>query len=365
MRILQLLPAMEVGGVERGAAELSRLLCAGGAESIVLSRGGALANTLANHGAQHITFDCGSKNLLTAPARALQLRRLLRAHAPDIVHVHSRAPAWLLALAGSWKRVVSTFHGIYSAGRYSEQMIKTHAVICPSTAVRTHIRVQYKVPEEKLHLIHPGVDMDYFDPAKVDAARAQELRQQWKLPDGHRVFMIAGRPSRIKGHALFLQAFAELRRNHTLPQPVCALLLGVGKGRRAEELRAQAAQLGIAKSIHFAEVTSDMREAYANCDVLVSASTRPEAFGLTVAEALAMQRAAAAPAHGGALDIITDDSNGALFPPHHAAALADAMARAVHLPRDHLRASVANFTLEQMAAKTITLYRNLLSQETR
>lgn len=365
MRIVQLLPAMQMGGVERGVAELSRALCAAGAESIVLSRGGALTAQLSAHGARHIPFACGSKNLLSAPWRALRLRRLLRDLAPDIVHVRSRAPAWLLACAGGWRRVVSTFHGLYSVGAYSAQMTRADAVICPSTAVCEHLRTHYRVPQDKLHLIHRGVDWEYFDPDAVDAAQCAALRAQWQLNDTHLVFALVGRVSRIKGHTLFLHAFARLLRQpalHAHGKTPCALILGnAADDPRCARLRQLAAQLGIGDSLRFGGECHTMREAYACCDVLVSASTRPEAFGRTVAEALAMQRAVAAPAHGGALDIVQDGVNGALFAPHDAPGLAEAMAHAAHLPRTALRESVAAFTLSQMAAQTIALYRRLLS----
>lgn len=364
MRVLQLLPAMHVGGVERGAAEIARALCAAGGESIIVSRGGALADALAGEGGTHIQFDCGGKNPLTALQRARRLRALLREHAPDIVHVRSRVPAWLLALAGGWRKAVSTFHGIYSVGAYSAQMTRADAVICPSTAVREHILRHYRVAADKLHLIHRGVDRDYFDPTQADAAAVEALRQRLRL-HGHTVFAMVGRVSPLKGHDLFLQALAQLRRDNTMEKPPLALIVGDDGGKRAARLRRLAQELQVADIVRFAGVCRDMRDIYASSDVVVSASKQPEAFGRTVAEALAMQRAVVAPAHGGALDIIRDGENGHLFAPGDAAQLARAMARATAAPRVDLRESVAMFSLPRMVGQTLALYENLHNNKVR
>lgn len=361
MRIAQLLPAMEVGGVERGVAELSRALAAAGHESIVISRAGALCGDIAAGGGRHIPFDSGGKNPLTALPRAYRLRVLLGELMPDIVHVRSRVPAWLLALAGSRAKVVSTFHGIYSVSRYSAQMTRAAAVICPSNAVRAHIRQHYRTPAERLHLIHRGVDMQYFDPARADAAACEALRRDWRL-GGHTVFALVGRVSALKGHDLFLRALARLQSARALAKPPLALVVGAQENARTARLRQLARELGVEAAARFCGVRREMREVYACSDVVVSASTQPEAFGRTVAEGLGMARAAVAPAHGGALDIVTDGENGALFAPGDAAALADAMQRAAQLPRDGLRRSVEKFTLARMVEQTIQVYRHCLEK---
>ena len=360
MRIVQLLPALNMGGVERGAAELSAVLAADGDDSIILSRPGALCGDVTAAGGRHINFDCGGKNLLTVPARVWRLRALLTDLSPDIVHVRSRVPAWLLALngRGSW-RLASTFHGIYHVSRYSAVMTRADAVICPSRAVCEHIRQHYHTAADKLHLIHRGVDWAYFDPAQTEAAAVESLRTRWRL-DGGTVFTLAGRLTALKGHALFLQALARLRRQQ-LTKPPLALIVGDNHPRRRRRLYALAQTLGVAEALRFGGVMRDMREVYAVSDVVVSASLQPEAFGRTVAEAIAMQRPAVAPAHGGALDIIRTGENGFLFTPGDSESLADAMARAVSLPREALRETVASFTLANMAAQTMALYRRLLA----
>ncbi|MDT8423606.1 MAG: glycosyltransferase, partial [Desulfuromonadales bacterium] len=95
MKIVQLLPELNEGGVERGVVELSRELVKRGHESIVISNGGKQARQIALDGGEHIQLDLCSKNPLTAPIRILKLRRCLRELNPDIIHARSRVPAWL------------------------------------------------------------------------------------------------------------------------------------------------------------------------------------------------------------------------------------------------------------------------------
>ena len=167
MRIVQLLPDLNAGGVERGVVELSRALVLRGHDSVVISRPGALTAAIVEDGARHVAFDCGGKNPLTVPRRARRLRALLDDIRPDIAHVRSRVPAWLLRFAGGdGFAVVSTFHGIYRVNRYSGRMADAVRVICPSRAVMRHVAEHYAPPAGRLRLVHRGVDLDYFSPGE-------------------------------------------------------------------------------------------------------------------------------------------------------------------------------------------------------
>jgi hypothetical protein len=83
MKIVQLLPELNEGGVERGTMELSRELVKLGHESIVISAGGKLKEQIKKDGGTHITFDVCSKNPFTVPVRMVQLRKILRELNPD------------------------------------------------------------------------------------------------------------------------------------------------------------------------------------------------------------------------------------------------------------------------------------------
>ena len=362
MKVVQLLPGMHVGGVERGVVELSRALVRDGMESVVISRPGELSGAIGDDGGVHIPFNCGGKNIVTFPSRVFALRALLERLRPDIVHVRSRLPAWLLRFCrgvGDFS-VVSTFHGLYSVGAYSRQMAQADAIICPSNASVAHVRRHYPQAAEKLHLIHRGVDFFYFDPATADIGYCDDFRRQQRW-QGCKVVAIVGRMSALKGHALLLHAFARI---HAAAPDLRLLVVGnESGGRRTERLQQLARQLGLQDKVFFAGVQRRMREMYRLADIVVSSSTKPEAFGRTMAEALAMNCAVVAAAHGGALDIVQDGKNGILFPPDDEAALAAALTRAATTEWCGLRQSVVVFSLQQMTAKTIAVYRTLANKE--
>ena len=119
LKVLQLLPALDSGGVERGTLEIARALIGAGHESVVLSKGGRLVEQLQREGSRHIARDLGRKS----PATFLQyraLRRLFEQERFDIVHARSRLPAWVAWLAwrgmpaGARPHFVTTVHGMHS-----------------------------------------------------------------------------------------------------------------------------------------------------------------------------------------------------------------------------------------------------------
>ena len=141
LRILQALPALYSGGVERGTVEFAADLVRHGHESFVVSNGGPLAARLEAQGSTHIQMPVHRKS----PASFGQIRpmrQLIQDLQPDIIHVRSRMPAWIVRLA--WKglpahqqpAIVSTFHGMYSVNPYSAIMAKSDHVIAVSNCVR-------------------------------------------------------------------------------------------------------------------------------------------------------------------------------------------------------------------------------------
>jgi len=111
-----------------------------------------------------------------------------------------------------------------------------------------------------------------------------------------------------------------------------------------------------------------MPAAYRAADIVVSASTDPEAFGRVAAEASAMERAVVATDHGGARETILPDVSGLLVAPGDAAALAAALDQLMQAGPDARLAMGArgrehiarNFSLARMAADTLALYRELI-----
>ena len=142
MKILQILPALEQGGVESVVLALNRAVVGHDWESVVVSRGGRLAERLVSDGGRHVALNVKSKNPLTYFSRAWKLRRVLKAEKPDLVCVHSRVPAWLFVWAnrGLGLKWISYAHGAHSVSRYSAVMTKGDLVVTPSRFLADYLK---------------------------------------------------------------------------------------------------------------------------------------------------------------------------------------------------------------------------------
>lgn len=363
MHIVQILPALNEGGVERGTVELSREFVRRGVASTVISSGGRLVEALERDGGRHIALDVKSKNLLTLPARVFALRQVLRQVKPDLVHYRSRVPGWLFAFANRTLRVpfVSTVHGFNSVSRYSKIMTAGQRVICPSTSVVDYIRTHYHTPQDKIRLIPRGIDPQQFDPGRLDPAFLAEFRKKHGL-EGRFVVLGVGRITQLKGYEVLIQATALARAR--IPQ-IKTVIVGGAEAARAEyerELHRLVEAQGLQEHVVFAGSQRQLAEIYTCGNVMVSSNrTKPEAFGRSMAEALAMGCPVIATRFGGALDIVKEGFNGWLAEPGDAAGLADRLVLASQAAFAGLREdALARFSLDSMVARTLDVYNEVL-----
>ena len=366
MHVVQILPALDEGGVERGTVELNREFARRGVASTVISSGGRLAETVEREGGRHVRLDVKSKNPLTALPRAAALRRALAALKPDIVHYRSRVPGWLFTLANRRLGLpfVTTVHGFNSVSAYSRIMTAGARVICPSSSVAGFIREHYATPAEKIRVIPRGIDPRPFDPAALDASFMAAFRREFSL-DGRFVALGVGRITPLKGYDVLIRATALARER--LPSLKTVIVGGAEAGRAGtlEDLRRLVGALGLEAYVAFAGSRRQIAEVYACGSVLVSCNkAKPESFGRSMAEALAMDRPVIATAFGGALDIVREGRDGWLIPPDDAEALADRLVRASQTRFSGLRESaLERFSLEQMVEKTLAVYGEVLGKK--
>lgn len=371
--ILQVLPSLVTGGVERGTADVSAALVQAGWRSLVVSAGGTMVHEIERHGGMHIALPVDSKNPLVIRRNIDRLAEVILKHEVDLVHARSRAPAWsaLYAARRTGRPFVTTFHGVYNAGNpfkrwYNSVMARGQRVIAISEFVGRHVTERYHVPAERVRVIHRGVDFAVFDPARVTQARVIQLAREWRLPDGVPVVMLPGRLTRWKGQVVLIDALAKLGRTD-----ICCLLVGSDQGRSAyrQELEDRIRGRGLESVVRIVDHCRDMPAAYMLADVVVSASTDPEAFGRVVAEAQAMGRPVVAPDHGAAPEIVLSGETGWLVPPADPAALAQALDTALKLDtaqrEARARAAIAHvrgrFTRAGMCAATLNVYREALA----
>ena len=356
IHVVQIVPRLDGGGAERSAADLVREhhQNAAAVRHSVVSEGGRLAADIIRFGGRFLPLPVASKNPLTAPWRAMRLRHTLTILRPDIVHVRSRVPAWLHFFANRQLQfpTVATAHGINSVGRYSKIMTAADTVICPGQGVADHLRRHYGA--ENTVVIPRGIDIGYFNPDLICKATVARMRQQWNL-EGKKVLLHVGRLTAQKGHEILLHALAKL------PPEFVALVVGGGDAKKRKRLAALARRLGVGGRLILAGDCAHMREIYALADIALSCAVKPESFGRSMAEALAMGAPVLAADHGGARDILADEPGGRLVPPADAEALAAAL-REPPPDASSSRARIqSRFTAARMAAQTLEVYRNVLA----
>lgn len=346
--------------MERGVVELNRGLIAAGVDSGAISLGGPLVQAIKAAGGFHQRFDLCSKNILSAPVRVLGLRRLLNRLDPDILHVRSRAPAWLARFANRAPRraLVSTVHGFNHVGPYSRIMTRADRVICVSQAIRAFIQHHYQVPDERIRLIPRGIDLARFHPQGGDPCWMEFFAREQGLA-GRFVIAAVGRITQLKDLETFIRAVAELQ---TRRPEVLGLIVGGVRGDKQgyfEGLQRLVTELGLHEHLRFVGSLDDVTGLYRLCDVVVCASKKPESFGRSVAEAIATNTPVVATAHGGVLEIIREGENGRFAPVGDARALAAAIDSAADLRFNGHAYIAAHFSLQQMVDKTLAVYREL------
>lgn len=321
LTVLQVLPALNGGGVERGVLEVGEALVKAGHRSLVVSAGGRMVAELRNGGSEHIQLPVASKSPLSF--RSLpHLRNLMLRERVDVVDLHSRLPGWLTWLA--WKSLparerpylVSTLHGLHSVNAYSSIMCRGETVIAVSETVRTYIRQNFfGVDDSRIRVIPRGVDA-------VEFPRGYYPKESWlqQFYDEHpqlvnqRIVTLAGRVTRLKGHLDLLHMIKMLKARN-----VSAHGLIVGESHPAktgyhEELQQVVADLGLTDDVTFTGHRSDLKEIYSISQLVVQLSRKPESFGRSAAEALSMGVPVLGYDHGGVSEILATQFPQGLVP---------------------------------------------------
>ena len=365
LTVVQLLPALESGGVERSTLEIADALVRAGHRAIVVSAGGRLVEGLVRGGAGHVRLDIGRKSPLVL-GHVPALRRLFARERVDIVHARSRLPAWLAwwalsSLPGATRpRFVTTVHGLNSPSRYSAVMTRGERVICVSRTVRDYVLRHYPATDPlRLRLVPRGIDPRQFPraPRPDHDARAQVAAQYPALGGEGPLLLLPGRGTRLKGHADAVALLATLRGGGMDARLWMPGARARGRERYLAEIEALAAASGVSGAMAMTPPTSEIAAAYAASDLVLQLSRKPEAFGRTVVEALSCGRPVLGWDHGGSGELLRELQPGGVAPPFDAAALALAarnlLERAPSLP------DTIPFTLQAMQDATLSVYDEL------
>lgn len=370
--VIQVLPALNSGGVERGAIDIALAVKKVGWESFVVSEGGLMRKELERAEIEHIKLPLSSKNPFIMHRNFSSLSSIIYDKKIDIVHARSRAPAWSAYYASRRfnTNFITTFHGTYNYNNYFKKkynsiMTKGKKVIAISDFIKNHIIEKYNLDKEKITTIPRGIDLKSFDPSNVSHERIIQLSNSWRLPDGIQVIMLPGRLARWKGHKVLIEALAKLRR-----KDFRCIFVGseLGNENNKKYLSKLVKENNLTEIVQFVNHCNDMPAAYMLSDIVVSASTDPEAFGRVSVEAQAMNRIIVASDHGGSYETIINGKTGMLYSNNNSESLSNTLDFALQMDiesrkklgeasRNHVS---SKYKLEYMQESTIKLYKELI-----
>lgn len=356
MNILQVLPELKSGGVERGTIDLAKHLVAKGHKAVIVSAGGPLAADLAAAGIKHYTLPVHKKSPFSIYRSVKTLSKIVELEKIDIVHARSRVPAIVAFFSSRRTHVpfITTCHGFYSKHALSRFMGWGKLVIVASHIIGKRMRDDFSVPHRKIRLIHRGVNLNEFT---YSPGLKKEI-----------IVGVIGRLTPIKGHPLFLKAMARVTRVH--PNIKIQIIGDAPKPQYKEELQTLAKQLGITKSVEFLGTRYDIPALLSKMSVLVVPSIGEEAFGRVAIEAGACGIPVVATRMGGLIDIMEDEKDGLLVSPDDPRLLAEAVMKLVSDPQLAARYSRSlrmkvekEFSLDLMFEKTLAVYNEAIAQK--
>ena len=366
MHIVQALVSLNLGGSELVAVELTEHARALGHRVTVVAVDGPLGDRVRACGAEHLDWPIGRKRLSTL-SYIKTLREWLQEQRPDVLHVHSRLPAWICQLAlkklppEARPAYITTMHGQYSVSRYSAVMAGGDQVIAVSKHIRDYTLYNYpKVNPDHLITIYGGISRKQFPyDYHPDDAWLDDCFQEFPQLRGQRLICLPGRMSRYKGHADFIELVARLR---TCGEAIHGLIVGDARpgSRYRDELEGLASRYGIEEHITFTGARTDMRDWLALSSIVYSlCADPPEAFGRTVPEALHLGVPVIGWNHGGVGEVLAGlFPDGAVPPGDHEALLDKSIAFLQHNPTVN---PAQAFGLQESMDKTMAVYQAALA----
>ena len=303
--VVQVLPSLISGGVEKGTLEVANYLSRNGHDSIVISNGGRLVDQLINNGSTHIKWSIGKKSIFTF-FYIIKLVALIKKKNIDIIHARSRLPAWIVFIALKLidKKIrphfITTVHGFNSVGLYSSIMTKGDRVIVVSNSIRKFIRKNYNVDQSKVILNYRGIEPKEY---KRDCLLTKGWIKSWKKEfpalDKKIILSIPSRITRRKGHEDFLELLLRLKKDNL---NVHGLIIGDAKNKKNRyqcELEQKIIDYGLQDFVTFTGFRSDVKNIIAVSRVVYSLSLEPESFGRTVIESIKLKTPVIGYNHGG------------------------------------------------------------------
>ncbi len=380
LKVLQVIPKLGYGGAETGCFDIAHYLPENNCKSFIVTSGGELLKFVDKKKVKVFRLPVNSKNPLLILINAIILIFIILINNISIVHARSRAPAWscLLATKITGRKFVTTFHGTYNFKNnlkkfYNSIMIRSDLIIAGSNFIFSHIKQNYSKylnDKKKLLVIFRGINVDYFDPTTKFESDEKKLLTKWNMEKDKKIILLPGRLTSWKGQEVFIEAI-NLVNIELGYEAFYAVILGSDQGRDLykKKLIRLSEKYRLSKQIKFIDHCKDMALAYKVSDIVVSASTEPEAFGRVAVEAQSMETPIVASNIGGSNETIIDEKTGFLYEAGNSKSLSKKILKLLYLDETLLKTIgkegrkniIQKFNVEKMCFSTYSEYKRLLN----
>tara|TARA_B110000208_G_scaffold56492_2_gene74190 strand:- start:10302 stop:11453 length:1152 start_codon:yes stop_codon:yes gene_type:complete len=371
--IAQILPALNTGGVERGVIEISKALIDNNFKSIVISSGGHMEAQLRRTGGTHYKLDVNSKNPFRWHKIRKELKIILKNENVDLLHLCSRAPAWIAFPLGKTLKipVITSVHMRFRKTNffkkiYNSILIKGDLVIAISKHIEICIKNIFPKVSHKIKVVHRGVDLKLFDSLNINPARIIAQAKLIGLKDNVPVIIMASRPALWKGYSILIKALSKVNKNFQ------CILIGAADGDKKfkDLLINKIIKYNLETKVKLVQSSKDIQAAMILADLIVMPSISPEPFGRIIVEAQALGKIPIAFDHGGASETIIDGKTGFLAKALSAESLAEKILLALSM-KSAKRESMGNyskkfvsknFSHNKMCKLTLSIYKQCIAE---
>ncbi len=303
--VAQILPSLDSGGVERGTIEVANHLSELRLKNNIISNGGGLIKEIDKNYTEHFQLPVHSKFFFRYPSIANQLKKLIVNQNINVVHLRSRAPAWILSFIKNRNfKTISTFHNVYSGNSYfkkiyNKQLSKVDQIVAISNYVKNEISKKYNLDSNKIKVINRGVDVKYFEKPILDF-KIDDIITKYQIDTSKKLILYPARLTNWKGQIEFLDIFNTIQNNNFL-----LYFVGDTKNQSyTEKLQNKIQSLNLSQNCKIIgnQSRDNLKILYYLSSIITSFPLHAEGFGRTISEALIMKKRILAFNYGGVKD---------------------------------------------------------------
>tara|TARA_B100000953_G_scaffold230545_1_gene191945 strand:- start:83 stop:1003 length:921 start_codon:yes stop_codon:yes gene_type:complete len=238
------------------------------------------------------------------PIVARKINKIINENNINILHIRSRAPAWLLPYINKEKlKTVSTFHNVYGHHNiikkfYSRQLSNVDKIVAISKYVKDEIVKNYQINQDKIIVINRGIDVNFLNADIDDQKNYIYFINKHKINMQNKIILFPGRLTEWKGQLEFLK-IAEYFKDKPM------VFYFVGDDKNTSYLKKLNQEI-IKKNLnhnccilgHLNK--NELKIMYKCSDIVISAPLKPEGFCRIISETLSMKKMILAYHFGGA-----------------------------------------------------------------